>query len=255
MTAMLRLLLAVALVVAGVSPASAQRGGGRGGASGGHSGGSVSASVFRGGAASIGRPGMVAAPQYRGRPVGNSPSFRMPVRERDHDFDDHRRGFAQDYRYRRTYVPFYGVGLPYNVGWVGPDFLDSSYDNSSYASAPPAASPADGYGAPSPNDYVPPPSYDQPRPMEQAEAAPSAAFRPAYQRPLPEPSAEDAVTLVFKDGRPSEQIHNYMLTQTTLYVQDQRRHQISVADIDVPATEKVNRDAGIDFQLPAGSSK
>lgn len=255
MTAMLRLLLAVALVVAGVSTASAQRGGGRGGASGGHSGGSVSAPAFRGGAAPIGRPGMIPAPQYRGRPVGNSPSFRMPVRGRDHDFGDHRRGFAQDYRYRRTYVPFYGVGLPYNVVWQGPDFLDSGYDNSSYAPAtPPVASLGDGYRAPSPKDYVPP-AYDPPVPMEEAEAAPSAAFRPIYQRPLPEPSAEDALTLVFKDGRPPEQIHNYMLTRTTLYVQDQRRHQISVADIDIPATEKVNRDAGIDFQLPAGSSR
>jgi hypothetical protein len=177
----------------------------------------------------------------------------MPVRGQNHEFDDHRRGFAQDYRYRRTYVPFYGVGLPYNVGWLGPDYLDSGYDNSSYAPASPAVSAADQYGAPSPNDYVPPPSYDQPAPMEQAGAAPSAAFRPSYQRALPEPSAEDAVTLVFKDGRPSEQIHNYMLTRTTLYVQDQRRHQIAVADIDVAATEKVNRDAGIDFQLPAGS--
>lgn len=250
MTAMLRLFLAVALVVAGVSPALAQRGGGRG-ASSGRSGGFVSAPAFRGGSASIGRPGMIAAPQYRGSMVGNSPAFRSPGRGRD--FDDHRRGFAQDYRYRRTYVPFYGVGLPYNVGWLGPDFLDSGYDNSSYAPASPAVSPGDQYGAPSPNDYVPPPSYAQPTPMEQAEAGPSAAFRPAYQRALPEPAAEDAVTLVFKDGRPSEQIHNYMLTQTTLYVQDQQRHQIAVADIDVPATEKVNRDAGIDFQLPAGS--
>ncbi len=199
----------------------------------------------------MGRPGMIAAPQYRGSMIGNSPSFRMPARGRD--FDDRRRGFAQDYRYRRTYVPFYGVGLPYNVGWLGPDYLDSGYDNSSYAPAPPpAASPADQYGAPSPNDYIAPPPYDQP-PMEQPGAAPSAAYRPGYQRPLQEPAAEDAVTLVFKDGRPSEQIHNYMLTQTTLYVQDQRRHQIAVADLDVAATEKVNRDAGIDFQLPAGS--
>jgi hypothetical protein len=251
MTAMLRLLLAVALVVTGVSPASAQRGGGRG-ASGGRGGGFASAPAFRGGASPMGRPSMTAAPQYRGSMIGNSPSFRMPVRGRD--FDDRRRGFAQDYRYRRAYTPFYGVGLPYNVGWLGSDYLDSGYDDSSYAPAsPPAVSPADQYGAPPPSEYVSPPSYDQQRPMEQAEAAPSTAFRPGYQRQLPEPAAEDAVTLVFKDGRPSEQIHNYMLTQTTLYVQDQRRHQIAVADIDVPATEKVNRDAGIDFQLPAGS--
>jgi len=253
MTAMLRLFLAVALVVAGVSPASAQRGGARG-VSGGRGGGPVmsSAPAFRGGFAPAARP-MIAAPQYRsGLPAGMSANFRGPGRGQQPGLLNRRPVRGEDYRYRRAYVPFYGVGLPYNVGWLGSDYLDSGYDNSSYASAPPpAASPEDQYGAPSPNDYAPPP-YDQPPPIEQAEVAPSAAFRPGYRRPLPEPAAEDAVTLVFKDGRPSEQIHNYMLTRTTLYVQDQRRQQIAVTDIDVPATEKVNRDAGIDFQLPAG---
>ena len=251
MTAMLRRPLAVALVVAGVSfPAFAQRGGARG-VSGGRGGGPVmsSAPAFRGGFSPAARP-MIAVPQYRsGLPAGMSANFRGP----QPGLLNRRPVRGEDYRYRRAYVPFYGVGLPYNVGWLGPDFPDAGYDNSSYAPAPPSAVSQDQYGAPSPNDYAPPPPYDQPPPMEQAEVAPGAAFRPGYRRPLPEPAAEDAVTLVFKDGRPSEQIHNYMLTRTTLYVQDQRRQQIAVTDIDVPATEKVNRDAGIDFQLPADS--
>jgi hypothetical protein len=57
------------------------------------------------------------------------------------------------------------------------------------------------------------------------------------------------VTLVYKDGR-TEQIHNYMLTRTTLYVQDQQRREIAIADLDLDATAKVNRDAGGDFQIP-----
>jgi hypothetical protein len=87
------------------------------------------------------------------------------------------------------------------------------------------------------------------QPMEQA--TPADAFRPAYERPQPEPQPEeDAVTLVFKDGRPDQQIHNYMLTRTTLYVQDERHREIPVSELDLAATEKVNKDAGITFRLP-----
>ena len=70
----------------------------------------------------------------------------------------------------------------------------------------------------------------------------------------PHPSSylesEDAVTLVFKDGRPSEQIHNYILTRTTLYVRDQHHRDIPLDQLDFAATQKLNRDAGVDFQLP-----
>ncbi len=104
---------------------------------------------------------------------------------------------------------------------------------------------ADGYGAPDP-------AYDEqliPYTAENAE-------------PEPEPSApivvtagslynDDPVTLVFKDGRAPEKIHNYALTRTTLYVTDGRRREIPVAALDLTATEQANRAAGVDFQLPA----
>lgn len=96
-----------------------------------------------------------------------------------------------------------------------------------------------------PADYGPQP-YPVP-PVEQAEAIPPDPYRPAYEKPL-EPEA--AVTLVFKDGRPSEQIHNYMLTRTTLYVQDEHRREIPVDDLDIAATKKINKAEGVDFQLP-----
>jgi hypothetical protein len=97
-------------------------------------------------------------------------------------------------------------------------------------------------------DYGPP-QYPAP-PDEQTGVAPPEAYRPAYAQPQPPPEPESAVTLVFKDGRPNEQIHNYMLTRTTLYVQDEHRRVIPVADLDLAATQKVNKDAGVDFQLP-----
>jgi hypothetical protein len=67
--------------------------------------------------------------------------------------------------------------------------------------------------------------------------------------------AENAVTLVFKDGRPSEEIHNYMLTRTTLYVQDEHRREISVDEIDLTATQKANKDAGVEFRLPGSRTQ
>jgi hypothetical protein len=104
---------------------------------------------------------------------------------------------------------------------------------------------------------APGPDSDVQPVQQQAEAAPEpapvSAYRPVYQRPLSppaEPEPEDPVTLVFKDGRPREQIHNYMLTRTTLYVQGKRLREIAVADLDLDATAKVNREAGVDFRLP-----
>jgi hypothetical protein len=66
-----------------------------------------------------------------------------------------------------------------------------------------------------------------------------------------EPQEQPAVTLVFKDGRPSQQIENYALTSTTLYVLDgPRRREIPLNDLNLPLTEKTNREAGVDFVVP-----
>jgi hypothetical protein len=67
------------------------------------------------------------------------------------------------------------------------------------------------------------------------------------------PANETATTIVFRDGRPTEQIHNYALTQTTLYVLDQSKRDIPLDQIDVAATEKVNRNMGIEFQVPVAA--
>jgi hypothetical protein len=61
---------------------------------------------------------------------------------------------------------------------------------------------------------------------------------------------ETAVTLVFKDGRPAEEIHNYILSRTTLTILDNRSRQIPVGDLDLAATEQANRGSGVDFHLP-----
>lgn len=98
--------------------------------------------------------------------------------------------------------------------------------------------------------YADPPSADPPSAVQPAEYEPPSS-NPSYASPASPPTSEDAVKLVFKDRRPSEEIHNYALTPTTLFVLDQHRRDIPIGEIDLAATEKVNRDAGVNFQLPA----
>jgi hypothetical protein len=235
--------------------ASAQRGGGHGGGSAGHSGSfsghsgsftSRSASAF----SSPGRTSFAPAPRpsVSSYSAPSSANFRRPPTPEP--VFNNRRGNGNVYRYRLPYIPTYGLGLSYGPAfygstWYGPDCIgfaycgydDSAYDNSAYA-------------APPPPDYYPPDQY-QPPPTEQAVATPPPdAFRPTYQRPQPEPAPEDPVTLIFKDGRPSQQIHNYILTRTTLYVLDAKRTVIPIDQLDLAATVKVNSDAGDAFQLP-----
>jgi hypothetical protein len=155
----------------------------------------------------------------------------------DHGSHDH------DFHYHLPYTPIYGLGLPYGVGYsVGyiPGYLDSSFYDNSGPAAP----------QPEPSSYQP--DQHQAPPVDQAEAAPAPVYRPSYQRsqPASEPEPGPSVTLVFKDGRPNQQIQNYMLTRTTLYVQEQRLREIPVDQLDLVAMYKINSDAGVEFKLP-----
>ena len=47
-----------------------------------------------------------------------------------------------------------------------------------------------------------------------------------------------------------KQVHNYMLTASTLTVLDAQYQQIPVSQIDVAATVSANRAQGINFQVP-----
>jgi hypothetical protein len=257
----MRRLIAAAVMVAGLTlSVCAQRGGGHssGGVAGhssgfaGHGGGfaSHSAPAFRGAAAPMGRVNFMGSPRlsanrYAAAPrlsPGSAPVARYP--ERGPSSSDRHSG------YRRPYTPVYGLGLPTGFSvWPG-SLLDSSFLDSGFYDGPGFYNPS-GYGDSGYVNPAPPPDYASgpyaAPPVEQAGVAPPDAYRPAYEKPL-EPEA--AVTLVFKDGRPNQQIHNYMLTRTTLYVQDERRREIPVDDLDLAVTQKINKEDGIDFQLP-----
>lgn len=152
-------------------------------------------------------------------------------------------GYRPYYRGAYVYPTYLGYGGFY--GYPGyPD--DSSYD----PPQPPAAYQDANYQ--DVNAQAPPDGgyYEQ----AYASAPPS---RPAYQpeapaaTPIPD---QPETTLLFKDGRPPQQVQNYAVTRTTLYVLDgARRREIPLDEIDLPQTEKTNRDAGLDFEIPAGA--
>jgi len=191
---------------------------------------------------------------------------------RDHDGDrDHR---------RRPYYRGIGPGLGYGYAvWPGYPFLwndpgfydygDANYGSNSepYADANGPVPPYANYGEPTPDypgnsgpgyagsGYAGEPAYnygngaEHPSPQGgEAQGArlpytgPSGASDP--------PSPQQAVTVIFKDGRPSEQIHNYLLTASTLTVLDQKYREIPVDQINLGATEETNRADGIDFRVP-----
>lgn len=277
----MRRLAAVALVVVGLAvPVYAQRAASHSGAQshaspafhggGFHVSGPRGFSGGFGGSAPRGsvHPGFnrQTAPRYsagrapfimaRGSHGGNG--GRLGDRSGDRD-RDHGRGHR-----RRPYISPYGFGYPYPgygaFGWIDPyplddlgDSDDTDASSSDAASENPGSEGSDqGYGAPPEQPWQPPQSETPWQPPTRGPYRPSGNL----SIPAAAPSNEEAVTLIFKDGRPAEQIHNYVLTRTTLFVGDQQRREIPTDQIDLAATAKANRDAGIDFSLPgAGISQ
>jgi hypothetical protein len=218
------LVVALATLIAiGFAPsACAQRSAARGGFSG------HAAPAVRGGFTTSAPHSFTGAPRYTGSAPRNFVS--RPINY----------NLA---RYRRPYPSRYGYGVPYiGVGWIGPGYLDSGYleypDATAYDDSQAPPNYAAGY------DTMPP---------DQAQPAPAPPYRSYGQLPQA-PSApladEDPVTLIFKDGRPPEQIRNYAMTRSTIYVRDQHHRDIPLDQLDLAATQKVNHDAGMDFQLP-----
>jgi hypothetical protein len=141
-----------------------------------------------------------------------------------------------------SYRPYaYSRSVYLVPGWLGAGYYDYGYSTGS--SDPQGGGPG-GYaqaGPAAPDDeqaYAPMPA----RPPYQPDSIGSSD--------LPQ---QPPVTLLFKDGRPAEQVQNYAVTRTTFYNLDGgRRIEIPLEQLDLPRTEKTNRDAGVDFEVPAG---
>ncbi len=123
----------------------------------------------------------------------------------------------------QNYDPGYGSGYAAAPSQQGSEAYDRGY-SSGYAAAE---------QQPAPQAFEPPYTGSQAAPRNSTG-----------------PSQEDATTIIFKDGRPSEQIHNYALSRTALYITGSHLREIPLNELDLAATVRVNREAGVPFQLP-----
>ena len=91
---------------------------------------------------------------------------------------------------------------------------------------------------------------DEIKGLREEEQSRAEARQPASQ---PRPSAEEKMAttiLVFRDGHRSE-IQNYaMVGQTLWMLTEQRARKVSISDLDVEATKKLNADRGVEFRTP-----
>lgn len=239
----MRRLVALALVAGVIAlPLCAQRSSGHSG-SGGHSAqtsrGGSSAPVSRGFGSSAPRSFSGQSLHRQASPArfatsrppaavhsanrGGSGNSGDPERNR------HRRPYVSPYGATGLYGPGYGA-----LGWINPYYSDSTGSDDS------AAAPASDSGG-----------YDS-QPGDQGQLEPSTPYPSAVElsHPSTGPESEEAVTIIFKDGRPAEQIHNYILTRSTLIVGDRQHREIPTDQLDLIATAKANQDAGVDFRLP-----
>lgn len=282
-------LATVALGLAITIPLCAQRGAGHAGAVS-HGGGiSHSAPAFRGSYAPS------ASMRYRGAPVSRTPyaspyaarprppmpRFAAPTsryvtlapparRPAFYQNQNHHPGFDRHHPFIRTF-PIVGYFPPalFAPDYFGEPFYDNSfYDDSSAYAQPDYVQPdyADNtYPQSGPEGYAPYPQTPYPDTQYPQQQYPQAQY-PDAQYPQPQttaitpqmqyvPGSSDIVTLIFKDGRPPEQIQNYIATRQTLTVINGNRHrEIPIADLDIPATIKANRETGVGFQLPASAT-
>jgi len=176
---------------------------------------------YNGNRFSAGRPSFYSRHADSSRPLD---------RDRDRDpFAARKRSFEN--WYARTYPRWLGYGYPYVID---PGFYDwGDYDHSAYdqGGAPPiypASYSDEGYGAPSQ------------QPANAGTTSPSGS------------SLEQPLTVIFKSGRGPLKVQNYMMTAKVLTDLDSQHYeQIPLDQIDLAATQQVNRAAGLDFQVPS----
>ncbi len=144
--------------------------------------------------------------------------------------------YSRGFYGRRGYYPYAGY-YPY-YGWYIDPLYDSD-DQDAYADAynPETAPYVDDSGTQ--------------RDLDQLNNKVDRLQQDVDARNRPKPEPEPATALVFRDQH-VEEVHNYAISGGTLWVlNDQAAKKIPLAQLDIPATVKMNDDRGVDFQVPA----
>ncbi len=162
------------------------------------------------------------------------------------------------YRYKAGPNPYgygsnhygYGRGYAYAIPYYYP------VDNSAYGYDYVGGGGPDLYSGPPPGAYDPTLHIvaEQPPSNPYIANIPDPETYSAPQRPLPDDQPGDPTVLVFRNGKQQE-VNSYAIMGDALYVFDQGRKKIALADLDIPATVKANEDRGVEFSLPASKKK
>jgi hypothetical protein len=212
-------------------PVWAQRGGHGGGGGGAHfssHGGSAMHSSMHSSGSSA----------FRGGSVGHSGGVRTRTGNRYHNYTYNYRGY-----YGRGGYPYYGWGY-YPWGWDGWYDNSSNYDSGDQDQDSYAGS----YQAPAPAPY--PENGGLQRDLQALNGKIDRLQADVEARNHPK-NEEPATALVFRDQH-VEEVHNYAIARGTLWVLNdhQAGKKIPLAQLDIPATIKMNDDRGVDFQVP-----
>ena len=210
-----------------------RRGGGGGGGAHFASGGGGTHFASRGGFAGH------SSSAFRGGGFGRGSGVRIRTGNRYYN----RHGFYGRGGYPYWRYPYYGYGGYYPWGYYGWDDDSLAYntdneDQDAYASAA----------------YPPPPYPENNSGLQRDVQALSGKIdrlqADVEARNRPKTDLEPATALVFRDQH-IEEVRNYAIAGETLWVlNDKAAKKVPLAQLDLPATVKMNGDRGVDFQVP-----
>jgi hypothetical protein len=187
------------------------------------------------------RAGSSLAFQGGGTFFGPSTGFRNP------NAPFYRHNHARTFGYVWPYGSYYyGAYVPYTADYDADpaytSYVPGTFNSSQYP------------GDPYPPQYTPQPNYYPPdSPPPPVNSTPESQDQMSNPRTSQSDSASDQFTdptvLVFRDGHQQE-VANYAIMGSTLFVLSGPRSRIPIAQLDIPATEQVNQSRGVDFHVP-----
>jgi hypothetical protein len=206
------------------------------------------------GSVRAGTPSGIRVGGFLGTPPGIriGSSFSSPsIGFRNPNFAWHHH-YPRTYGYVYSYAPYYG-GYAYAPYAGDYDYDDSSYTGyvgGTFDQSPYAGNPYPQQYAPSSNYYYspsnsPPPVESTPEPQSSQRQKSS----PRSQSDAANDEFAEPTVLVFRDGHRQE-IANYAIMGSTLFVLSGPRSRSPVAELDIAATERANENRGVDFHVP-----